>query len=67
MNSHIKNREFFQSIYYRDPNNILFEVATMDGTKPPQPNKESIDFDTIPLVLPEYLESKRTTIETNLS
>ncbi|RAI81120.1 hypothetical protein BFS35_006015 [Macrococcoides goetzii] len=67
MNSHIKNREFFQSIYYRDPNNILFEVATMDGTKPPQPNKESLDFDTIPLVLPEYLESKRTTIETNLS
>lgn len=67
LNSHIKNREFFQSLYYRDPNNILIEVATMDGFKPEQPNKESKDFNAIPLVLPEYLESKRAEIEARLS
>ncbi|MCU7556889.1 VOC family protein [Macrococcus capreoli] len=67
LNSRIKNREFFQSLYYRDPNNILIEVATMEGAKPEQPNKESKDFNAIPLVLPEYLEPKRAEIEARLS
>lgn len=66
LNSKIKDREFFKSLYYRDPNNILIEVATMSGDKPEQPLKNSNDFNEIPLVLPQYLESKRSEIENYL-
>lgn len=61
--SPIKNREFFQSLYYREPNNILIEVATMEGHKIHQPDKDATQFYDIPLVLPDYLENKREKIE----
>lgn len=61
--SPIKNREFFQSLYYREPNNILIEVATMEGHKIHQPDKDATQFSDIPLVLPDYLENKREKIE----
>ncbi|MGD6768102.1 VOC family protein [Mammaliicoccus lentus] len=63
--SSIKNRGFFKSIYYRDPNQVLFEVATMklniDEVK-----FEQKSFEEIPLYLPEHLEEKRTFIEKQL-
>ncbi|UBH15447.1 VOC family protein [Macrococcus armenti] len=67
VNSSIKNREFFQSIYYRDPNHILIEIATVEGKKPTQPNQSATEFKHIPLVLPEYLESKREVISSQLT
>lgn len=65
IHSPIKNRGFFKSIYYQDPNQLLFEVATL------KLNMEAITFEEkqfqdIPLYLPEHLESKRTFIERQL-
>ena len=65
VHSPIKNRGFFKSIYYRDPNQLLFEVATL------KLNMKEIAFEDkafqdIPLYLPEHLEEKRAYIENQL-
>ena len=64
-NSGIKDREFFQSIYYREPNSLLIEIATQytNFTKEPV---DTSDFDAIPLMLPDFLEKHRDRIERNL-
>jgi len=55
-NSGIKNREFFHSLYYREPNQLLIEVATQEGYLPPEAYAhQGADFNQIPLYLPEYL------------
>ncbi|MFA9560102.1 ring-cleaving dioxygenase [Evansella sp. AB-rgal1] len=62
-NSGFVERFYFRSLYFRDRNGILFELAT-DG-----PGFESDeDFDTLgeKLALPPYLESKRDEIEAKL-
>ncbi|GGI43132.1 VOC family protein [Mammaliicoccus stepanovicii] len=65
VNSSIKNRGFFQSIYYRDPNQVLFEVATLKLDME-EVKFEQKEFADIPLYLPEYLEGKRELIERKL-
>lgn len=63
--SGIKNREFFQSLYYREPNNLLIEVAT-EQTNFEKVTYDTTDFDTIPLYLPPFLEQRRSFIESRL-
>ncbi|HJB22658.1 MAG TPA: VOC family protein [Candidatus Jeotgalibaca pullicola] len=64
--SGIKDREFFQSTYYREPNNILIEVATLEGHVPKVDHEKYASFDEIPLQLPEFLETRRGFITDNL-
>ncbi len=62
----VKDRQYFQSIYFRDPNwtsGILFEIAT-DG--PGFLEDESEAELGASLRLPSWLESRREEIETNL-
>ncbi|MBM6614837.1 VOC family protein [Desemzia sp. RIT804] len=68
MNSGIKNREFFYSLYFREPNNILIEVATEEVAldKASQESFEGVEFDAVPLALPNFLEPRRAFIESNL-
>lgn len=64
--SGIKNREFFRSLYYREPNNLLIEVAT-EQTNFKKVPMETTYFDDIPLQLPEFLEPRRRFIESKLT
>jgi glyoxalase family protein len=63
MNYHVSpvmDRNYFHSIYFREPGNILFEVATNDiGFTIDEP-KEKLGLD---LKLPEWYEIKRAEIE----
>ncbi|MGM0750583.1 MAG: ring-cleaving dioxygenase [Bacillota bacterium] len=62
-NSGFVERYYFRSLYFREPNGILFELAT-DG-----PGFETDeDFDTLGenLSLPPYFESQRDSIEAKL-
>lgn len=63
--SGIMNREFFKSLYYRDPNSLLIEVATeeIDFKKP---DITGLSFEEIPLYLPDFLEDRRSFIESKL-
>ncbi|WP_139993885.1 VOC family protein [Kurthia sp. Dielmo] len=63
--SGIKNREFFQSLYYREPNNLLIEVAT-EQTDFQKVDMDTADFAAIPLYLPPFLETRRSFIESKL-
>lgn len=63
--SGIKNREFFQSLYYREPNSLLIEVAT-EQTNFEKLDMDTTDFDKIPLMLPDFLEERRSFIESRL-
>lgn len=63
--SGIKNREFFQSLYYREPNNLLIEVAT-EQTEFEKIDIDTSNFDKIPLMLPSFLEPRRHFIESKL-
>lgn len=64
-NSGVKYREFFTSIYFREPNQLLFEVATEDISFTKE-DYGSAEFDDIPLSLPSFLERKRESIESHL-
>lgn len=62
-NSGVVERFYFQSLYFREPNGILYEIAT-DG-----PGFESDEsFETLgeSLALPPFLEEKRSEIEAAL-
>lgn len=64
-NSGIKNREFFNSTYFREANQILIEVATHEGAALDLP----IAVDSLaeaPLHLPSFLEDRRNFIAANL-
>ncbi|WP_239745436.1 MULTISPECIES: VOC family protein [Mammaliicoccus] len=65
IHSPIKNRGFFKSIYYQDPNQLLFEVATLTLNMKAIAFEEKA-FQDIPLYLPEHLEEKRSFIEKQL-
>ncbi|BAB05894.1 ring-cleaving dioxygenase [Halalkalibacterium halodurans] len=62
-NSGFVERYYFRSLYFREPNGILFELATdgpgFEGDEPFETLGES-------LALPPYLEPQRETIEKNL-
>ena len=62
-NSGKVNRYYFQSLYFREPNGILFELAT-DG--PGFASDESLDEMGSRLALPPFLEERRKEIERNL-
>lgn len=62
-NSGFVDRFYFRSLYFREPNGILFEVAT-DG--PGFATDEDIEHLGESLALPPFLESKREQIEAYL-
>ncbi|MBQ0138180.1 MAG: ring-cleaving dioxygenase [Kurthia sp.] len=57
------DRFYFRSIYYRDPNGILFELAT---DQPGFDVDEPMEALGAGLALPSFLESKRAEIEAKL-
>ncbi|PAD27660.1 ring-cleaving dioxygenase [Niallia circulans] len=59
-NSGYVDRFYFKSLYFRDPNGILFEIAT-DG--PGFATDEDLEHLGESLALPPFLESKRLDIE----
>lgn len=63
--SGIMNREFFKSLYYRDPNSLLIEVAT-ETINFKKPEISGLTYEEIPLYLPEFLEERRSFIESKL-
>jgi glyoxalase family protein len=62
-NSGPVNRFWFQSLYFREPNGVLFEIAT-DG--PGFATDEAMDKLGTNLSLPPFLESRRAQIEAGL-
>ncbi|MFD1177112.1 ring-cleaving dioxygenase [Paenibacillus puldeungensis] len=62
-NSGFVDRFYFRSLYFREPNGILFEVAT-DG--PGFDTDEDLEHLGESLALPPFLEPKRQQIEANL-
>lgn len=57
------NRFYFQSLYFREPNGILFEIAT---DEPGFTADESMETLGEKLALPPFLESRRREIEAGL-
>ncbi|WP_058308859.1 ring-cleaving dioxygenase [Gracilibacillus massiliensis] len=62
-NSGIVDRYYFQSLYFREPNGILIELAT-DG--PGFATDEDVNHLGESVALPPFLEEKRQEIEDNL-
>jgi glyoxalase family protein len=62
-NSGFVERYYFRSLYFREPNGILFELAT-DG--PGFEGDESFEHLGERLALPPYFENQRATIESKL-
>lgn len=62
-NSGFVERYYFKSVYFREPNGILFELAT-DG--PGFEGDEDFDHLGESLALPPYFENKRAAIEARL-
>ncbi|MCZ0702479.1 glyoxalase family protein [Natronobacillus azotifigens] len=63
-NSGVVDRYYFQSLYFREPNGILYELAT-DG--PGFTTDESSEHLGESLALPPFLEKQRSEIESNLT
>ena len=61
--SPVKDRQYFRSIYYREPGGVLFELAT-DG--PGFAADEPVEALGASLKLPPWLEAARTQIERRL-
>ncbi|AHY47295.1 Glyoxalase/Bleomycin resistance protein/Dioxygenase superfamily [Rubrobacter radiotolerans] len=61
-NSGVVDRDFFKSVYFREPNGVLFEIATDE----PGWAKDGVDTLGERLVLPHFLEDRREEIERNL-
>lgn len=62
-NTGLVDRYYFQSLYFREPNRILFEIAT-DG--PGFTTDESLEELGHSLALPPFLEPRRSRIEATL-
>jgi glyoxalase family protein len=60
----VRDRCYFQSIYFREPGGVLFEVAT---TQPGFTVDEDLASLGRSLKLPPWEEPHRTTIEANLT
>jgi len=63
-NSGFVDRYYFRSLYFKEPNGILFELAT-DG--PGFATDEDVDHLGESLALPPFLEAKREEIEQSLT
>jgi len=59
----VKDRNYFRSVYFREPENILFEIAT---DTPGFLTDESVETLGSGLKLPGWLESQRAEIESRL-
>lgn len=59
----VQDRQYFHSIYFRESNGILFEIAT---DAPGFPDDEPVDELGKHLRLPEWFEARRPTIEAHL-
>jgi glyoxalase family protein len=62
-NSGPVDRYYFRSLYFREPNGVLFEIAT-DG--PGFATDEPLETLGERLALPPFLEPRRSEIESNL-
>jgi glyoxalase family protein len=58
-----KNRDYFRAVYFREPNGILFEIATDDPGFAVDEPAETLGQ---ALKLPRFLEPKRERIEAAL-
>ncbi len=67
VNSNIVDREFIISSYFREANNILFEVATPLSKDKKEFPLQNQNFDEITLYLPKFLEKNRKEIEFNVN
>jgi len=56
----VQDRQYFHSIYFREPNGVLFEIAT---DAPGFDDDEAVDRLGSSLKLPEWFEPKRAEIE----
>ncbi len=59
----VKDRQYFRSIYFREPGGVLFEIATDPPGFTRDEDRESLGED---LKLPPWLEDDRAAIEANL-
>lgn len=58
----VQDRQYFHSIYFREPNGVLFEIAT---DAPGFPDDEPVEELGKHLKLPAWYEAQRPTIEAN--
>ena len=59
----VLDRKYFRSIYFREPNGLLLEIATIPPGFMVDETRERLGSS---LTLPEWLESRRPTIEAAL-
>ncbi|HEM2812599.1 TPA: VOC family protein [Streptococcus suis] len=65
--SGIINRDFIHSLYFRAPNYLMFEVATMAGEREATMPRQDKLLDKVELFLPSFFEEDRQEIEKTLS
>ncbi|HEM2809164.1 TPA: VOC family protein [Streptococcus suis] len=65
--SGIINRDFMHSLYFRAPNYLMLEVATMAGEREAAMPRQDKQLDNVELFLPSFFEEDRLEIEKNLS
>ncbi|BCP63798.1 putative ring-cleaving dioxygenase MhqA [Streptococcus parasuis] len=65
--SGIINRDFMHSLYFRAPNYLMFEVATMTGERKATMPTQKDQLDEVELFLPSFFEEDRQEIEKTLS
>lgn len=63
--SGIINRDFIHSLYFRAPNYLMFEVATMTGERESEMPAQNEELDQVDLFLPSFFEEDRQEIEKN--
>lgn len=59
----IIDREYFHSIYFREPGGVLFEIATLEPGFTVDEDQDDLGMN---LALPDWLESEREEIESRL-
>ncbi|MGQ7470412.1 VOC family protein [Streptococcus suis] len=64
--SGIINRDFIHSLYFRAPNYLMFEVATMAGEREATMPRQDKLLDKVELFLPSFFEEDRQEIEKTL-
>lgn len=64
-NSGVRYREFFTSLYFREPNQLLFEVATEEGFVKKEESTTD-GFDTTPLYLPDFFRKQKRIYSTKI-
>ncbi len=64
--SGIINRDFIHSLYFRAPNYLMFEVATMTGERESEMPAQNEELDQVDLFLPSFFEEDRQEIEKSL-